>query len=219
MAINDYMVTTLAVDTPDWIVGAIFIAIMVIGAITNAAKELWQKKGETKPGSDRRSPPIRGQSSSHPAGQSRTDQLAAHRRQQLQELARRRTGEQPQSPGQPREPANLTNAQRAEWQRAKARYEQRAQHQAVEQQHPQTDAIILRSKRAIGADLGSHDLGAGVARDDHASQQTHRLVPDVYAVTRRKPSKIAKMLGQKRSLRRAIVLKEILDRPIGLREE
>lgn len=219
MAINDYMVTTLAVDTPDWIVGAIFIAIMVIGAITNAAKELWQKKDETKPEPGRRSPPIPDQSSSHPAGQSRTDQLAAHRRQQLQELARRRTGAQPQSPDQPREPANLTNAQRAEWQRAKARYEQRAQHQAVEQQHLQTDAVILRGKRVIGADSGSHDPGAGVARDDRASQQVHRHVPDFFAAPRRGPSKIAKMLGQKQSLRRAIVLKEILDRPIGLREE
>ena len=266
MAVNDYIVTMLAADTPDWIVGAIFIAIMVIGAIANAVKDLWQKKDETKPESDKGSRPLQDQPSSRPAGQSPADELAARRRRQLQELARRRTGSQPQPPAQTGEPANLTSAQRAQRQRAKAEYERRAAElsaqrqaeaqrrtvdapprqarptrpqttpqqpptpgqrqaprQTVEQRHLQTGVRTLRSKRAIGAEPGSHNLGAGatqvdVSRGGHEGEPVHRHVPDVLAAPPRGPSMIAKMLGQKRSLQRAIVLKEILDRPIGLRD-
>ena len=233
-----------------FIVVGIAIVVSIIGNIVKEAKqrqEQRERRSATRPPAGGERP---GQTTS-----SRLDEMAERRRRQLQELAqRRRSGESRSLPGTgpavSNDPMNLTAAQLAERERARAAYERRAAqlrgqrahqanppqgaagprrkpkrlHSSIEQRHLPPPATPLADRPRLAPDPGSHNLGSNISTFDavHSGEtdQPSRHVPDVsMEAPLRKSSPIAKLIAQHHVLRNAVVLKEILDRPIALRED
>jgi len=182
------------------------------------------------------------------------NELAAMRREKLQELARKRrsTIANPAAPASQTEPTNLTMAQRVERARAKAQYKKRAQalqqqRQASQQpQSAQTTApqraqqLKLARKQALAQQraqalqrqqqptaakpppsskprLAESKPRFTSLQAEHDQDTVHRHVPDAPVPAKKKETHHLQRFGAS-SLRQAIVLKEILDRPIALRD-
>ncbi|MCC7205425.1 MAG: hypothetical protein IT441_10125 [Phycisphaeraceae bacterium] len=170
------------------------------------------------------------------------DDLAMRRRQQLQELAQQRR----QAAGQPRpvtpkpEPDNLTLSQARERQRAVEAYRRRAE--ALEQQRHQRPAHIPPGAKPQGSSIRPASRRPAPAQPSRPPSQTpppgreqparRAVVAAVGAISSRHirsalaspqqaavASPVAAQTGRPPfSLRQAILWKEILDQPVGLRE-
>jgi hypothetical protein len=84
--------------------------------------------------------------------------------------------------------------------------------------------ILLGDKPRLPVELGSRDLGTGVitaapSRIPGEADRPVRHVPDVRLPASSRRAPIASFLRHRRSLRTAVLLKEILDRPIALRDD
>lgn len=174
------------------------------------------------------------------------EELAARRRRRMKELARRQQQSERAVQPQPRaatEPSNLTMAQRVQRARAKAMYEERARQlkQQPEIQLRKTDTPAAQTSpspspqrtrltsattprteqpqpsRVSKKTLRGQSMPTAVVEAEHEQNVVHRHVPDAP-----KPVTIARhfQLGRvtHRTLRNAVMLKEILDLPVALRE-
>ena len=231
----------------EWVVVAVFFLIAVIHWVTNMLKEQAQKRQAEERIQDRTASP-EGQLAAKASRledwaaqrKAQLEELMRRRRTSQQQ-----SRSDPVSQGQP---SNLTLGQAEERVRAKAAYERRAEALRTDQRTPpqqpeartttpgQTRKVTLPAsldnrisrrhlpKKAsrVAPDPGSHGLGAGVTQVDTTghdpdSTSVHRLVQDVAfqpsTRSRKVPVKLLRM-----SLRDAIVVKEILDEPISLRD-
>ncbi len=184
-----------------------------------------------------------------------SEELAAKRRRQLQELAQRRraakSGVGPQ-PTAKKEPSNLTMGQRAE--RAKAQAQYRARAEALKQKQAQEAALAQRKAKAQQAQAQRQQQARAQSQRSRQIQQqrakaaaaaqrraalpskqrshkdakrieaehrqgvVHRHVPD--STANAYAEKTARAPGKRmRSLREAVVFKEIIDPPLALRQD
>jgi hypothetical protein len=249
--------TTLAFILSD-VVFYGMIAVFVVGPwIAKTIKKISQP--QTPPPS--RSPGNRTFTDSTP-NKPNANELAAMRREKLQELARKRRStiaNRSTTPSQT-EPTNLTMAQRVERARAKAQYQKRAQalqqqqqRQTLQQQQsstPTTARQRAQQKKLARKQALAQQRAQGLQQQQHAAAQqqrsaarvqpaaprpakpkprltplqaqhdqgiVHRHVPNAPAPEQKKATNHLKRFGAS-SLRQAVVLKEILDRPIALRD-
>lgn len=206
---------TLALSLYDFAIYGFALLFVVIPWIVKTLKDASGNANSNR--SRRRSVPAEQQTTS------------AERRRQLEELARQRREAISHRSARPatNEPTNLTMAQRVERAKAMTAYQQRSQQQQV---HPQS----LPSPPQIGQPPVTMTMSSRKptpvqeARDARRRQQrltdyeqddtAGRVVSDVTRPTDRpKHSLVGRLNGPQ--LRKAILLKEILDRPIALRPQ
>ena len=210
---------------------------------------------------------IASSSGSSSTGSPSLDELAARRRAQLQELARRRQAAQrpagsdaAPAPAQAR-PENLSTRELTERERARAAYEQRAeklrqlraqQQQPATRQRSQASAQAQRARqeaaqraqqqarlearrkaaaeaerqaRLAKAAKESDDADSPYDRRDSATDTTSegeakqgRILADAGRRGKGVPAAGLGISTDRESLRRAFIMKEVLDKPIAMRE-
>jgi len=199
------ILTTLALGFNDLVFYA-FLGLFVVGPwIAKVLKQAGQQPNAPK---GRKRPAV----SKRPQG----DPLAGQRRGPITPRP---------TPTGRAEPANLTMAQRVERARARAVYNQRSR----QLQHPppgarQTVSLPLEAPpptqqpRPTRQEQPARQPSLRQQLEtEHAQGVVHRHVPDAHSPAREAtPAKPLDISGQ--ALRRAIVLKEILDRPVALRD-
>ena len=250
--------TTLALILSDIIFYGMIAVFVVVPWIVKTYKKITQNQTQTPPSSTLPGDRTFESSSSHKPN---ANELAAMRREKLQELAHKRRAaiSDRSTPSSQSEPSNLTMAQRVERARAKTQYKKRAQdlqQQRQASQQPQqaaqtTTARQRAQQRKLARKQALAQKRAQALQRQHAAAQqqrsaapqkptppkrlvkskpqltsfeaehdqgiVHRHVPDAPTTVKKKSTPHLQRVGAS-SLRQAIVLKEILDRPIALRD-
>lgn len=232
---------TLAADMGgmvETLVTIVIFAVVVIGSIVQSVKESSSKKrssGEAEP------TPAEKQ-----AAQDRLRELAEKRRQQLQELARRRReaqgGAQTETHREPQETFSPVASQRAAEQAAERRrmIEQHQREEAAEAMR-QAQLEQARAERAAKAEyerqMKLRQRQESLARRERQQpdrmavmnegvgthEVTHRHVSNADGVPVRRPNRHAEWLSRlpsmkRETLQRAVLLQEVLNKPLSLRD-
>jgi len=223
---------TLAFNYEQWLLGIGIFVAMAISWISNILKEKKQRRQAEQQTVSRGNAPARADKADRKV--LTPDELAARRRAQLQKMAQGGSVEgRSRSSGQP-EPANLTMAERVRRARAKAEYERRAGALRTAKPPPRpspTPAKTAPPPLPVPPRARSQKPGARIAQRqlpgvvDKAAPRPRlqprvgsrglgRGVPDAGPVAKTR----TRTFFAGKSLRDAILLKEILDRPLSLRE-
>lgn len=225
-------ITTLAADIGDLLEFALPVIVFLIVSIFSMVKAAKENKSRPTP---------RGQGGD-PSAAERARQIAEERRRKLQELARQRPG---QSPGgatvaSPLSPGGeQADARQREQALRRRAAEEAAQREALEQRQAEAERRRVAARRRAADSAAQLERQQRIANQfeqaqqrrmrvdasqpGHRSGQVHRHVSEApKAKARHRTSHadwVRKLAGaDPRSLQRAIILSEVLGKPVGQRQ-